>query len=81
MSLTDARKEQIKLQANFLNGIAIGIILIGTFTPITRALYDPTIQKSTLGIMAVLAILCVGVGSVLHYHATRRLDALQESDQ
>ena len=38
--LSDTQKEQIKLRATFLNGIGIGIILIGVFTPVTRLVYE-----------------------------------------
>ncbi len=39
--LSDAKKEQIKLRATFLNNTGIGIMLIGVFTPIVRAIYEP----------------------------------------
>ncbi|OJU35168.1 MAG: hypothetical protein BGN94_01260 [Rhizobiales bacterium 68-8] len=81
MSPAEIRKEKIKLQANLLNGLAIGIVLIGAFTPITHSVYDPSIAASALGLMAVLAIICVATGGALHYHALRRLDALEEHDQ
>ncbi|WP_162894688.1 hypothetical protein [Rhizobium terrae] len=38
-TLSDAKKEQIKLRATFVNNIAIGVILIGVFTPVTRLIY------------------------------------------
>lgn len=80
MSPAEIRKEKIKLQANFINGVAIGVILIGGFTPITRAAYDPTIQASTLGLMAFLAIVCFALGVTLHYYAVRHLNDLEGVD-
>jgi hypothetical protein len=80
MQPSDARKEKIKLHANFLNGLAMGVMLIGAFTPISRAAYDPTLQASTLGFMAVLAIVCFVVSGVLHYYATRVLNELKGLD-
>lgn len=80
MATSNIRKEKIKLQANFINGLAIGVILIGVFTPITRASYDPAIQASTLGLMAFLAIVCFVLGIVLHYYAVRHLNDLEGAD-
>lgn len=80
MSLAESQKEKIKLRASFLNGLAMGIMLIGAFTPITRAAYDPAIQASTLGLMAVLSVVCFVMSGVLHYYAMRVLNELESSD-
>jgi hypothetical protein len=39
-ALSEALKEQIKLRATFLNGLGMGVMLIGVFTPVTRLVYD-----------------------------------------
>lgn len=46
--LSDARKEQIKLRATFLNNVGIGVLLIGVFTPIIRAMYEPAAVSDNL---------------------------------
>lgn len=52
--LSDARKEQIKLRATFLNGIGIGVMLIGVITPPIRTLYgDINTQAHPLWLVLV----------------------------
>lgn len=76
MSLSDSEKEKIKLRATFINGLAIGAVLIGVFTPITRAAYDPAMKGDAFFFMAASALVCFVLGFVLHYYATRHLDGL-----
>lgn len=76
MSLSDSEKEKIKLRATFVNGLAIGAMLIGVFTPITRAAYDPAMKSDAFFFMAASAFVCFGLGFILHYYATRHLDGL-----
>lgn len=76
MDLTDTRKEKIKLRATFINGLAIGIVLIGVFTPITRVAYDPVVTGDTFFFMVGSAAVCFALGFVLHYYAARHLDGL-----
>jgi hypothetical protein len=76
MALSNAQKEKIKLRATFFNGVAMGIVLIGAFTPITRAAYDSTIRSDALGFMAGLTVVCFVLGFVLHLHAMRHLEGL-----
>jgi hypothetical protein len=74
--MTDGEKEKIKPRANFVNSFAIGIVLIGAFTPITRAAYDPTLPRGALAFMTVLAIVCFAIGFALHSVASRHLEGL-----
>lgn len=76
--MSDSHKEKIKLRATFINGLAMGVILIGAFTPITRAAYDPAITKDAFAFMALSMIVCFGLGFALHYYATRHLDGLDQ---
>lgn len=76
MNLTDAEKEKIKLRATFINGLATGAVLIGVFTPITRAAYDPAVRGDAFLLMAFSAGICFGLGFVLHLYATRHLNGL-----
>jgi hypothetical protein len=76
--MTDGEKEKIKLRAAFANGLAIGIMLIGAFTPITRAAYDPSVPNNALALMALMAVVCFALGAVLHLLATRHLNGLDQ---
>ncbi len=74
--LSDAQKEQIKLRATFLNGIGIGIILIGVFTPVTRLVYgDMQSGVSRSGLLG-WPIGCFLLGIVLHLTASWVLKGL-----
>ncbi|GGA78467.1 hypothetical protein GCM10011491_02040 [Brucella endophytica] len=76
--LTDAAREQIKLKATFINGLAIGVFLIGTFTPITRVAYDPAIYGKAIVPVLFSAIICIAIGFALHYWALRHLEGLDQ---
>jgi len=78
MPLSDADKEKIKLRATFVNGLAMGAVLIGVFTPITRAAYDPAVAPATFLFMAMSAAICFALGFILHSYA---LDQLSELDR
>ncbi|UXN61799.1 hypothetical protein [Phyllobacterium zundukense] len=74
--MTASEIERIKLRANFINGLAIGVVLIGVFTPITRAAYDPVMKGDVFLFMALSAGVCLVLGVVLHYYATRHLSEM-----
>jgi hypothetical protein len=76
MTLSDSEKERIKLRANFINGLAIGSMLIGVFSPITRAAYDPSVIGDAFLFMADSAAICFTLGFALHYYAARHLSEL-----
>lgn len=76
MSLSDAQKEKIKLRAAFLNGLAIGSVLIGVLTPVTRAAYDPSVTSSAFLFMVVTAAVCFALGFGLHSYASVHLERL-----
>ena len=65
-ALSDARKEQIKLRAAFLNNIGIGVILVGVLTPIIRTLYEPAVISGNLISVAAAMVICFSVGGGLH---------------
>lgn len=75
-SLPDCEKEKIKLRATFINGLAIGVVLVWVFTPITRAAYDPAVTGDAFFFMAASALICFALGFLLHYYAMRHLDGL-----
>jgi len=65
--LSDAKKEQIKLRATFLNNIGIGAILVGVFTPIVRTMYEPTaISGDLISILGTMMV-CFLFGGALHF--------------
>jgi hypothetical protein len=67
-TLTDAEKEQIKLRATFLNGMGIGVMLIGVFTPVTRLIYD-TAAPLNLSWVVLPMLVCFSLGIALHLAA------------
>lgn len=66
LPLSEAKKEQIKLRATFLNNIGIGVILVGVFTPIVRAIYEPSTFNSNLATVAGTVLVCFLLGVALH---------------
>ena len=76
--LSDARKEQIKLRATFLNGLGIGVMLIGVFTPVTRMIYGDMSADISPYWLAGGTIGCFVVGSGLHLIAGWILKGLSE---
>jgi hypothetical protein len=77
-ALSDAKKEQIKLRATFLNNIGIGVILIGVFTPIIRAMYEPTAVSGNLISVGGTMVICFSVGWALHLLASAVLRGLKK---
>lgn len=75
-ALSDAKKEQIKLRATFLNNIGIGVILVGVFTPVTRLIYGDINAQISLLWLAGSPLACFALGVALHFMATRRLEEL-----
>lgn len=74
--LSDARKEQIKLRATFLNNIGIGVMLVGVFTPIVRVVYgDINPQIGTVW-LTIAPMGCFLLSLALHFSATALLTGL-----
>jgi len=70
-ALSDAKKEQIKLRATFLNNIGIGIILVRVFTPVTRLIYgDINAQVSILWLVGS-PLACFRLGSYTTFHGDK----------
>jgi hypothetical protein len=76
--LSDARKEQVKLCATFLNGIGIGVMLIGVFTPVTRMIYGDMSAEISQIALAAGTLGCFVLGSALHLAAGWILKGLSE---
>ncbi|CDZ45183.1 MULTISPECIES: hypothetical protein [Neorhizobium] len=75
-ALSDAKKEQIKLRATFLNNIGIGAILIGVFTPVTRVILELPVANLDVLWISVWMMICFAIGLGLHSLATRLLNGL-----
>jgi hypothetical protein len=76
-ALTDAKKEQIKLRATFLNNIGVGIMLIGVFTPVVRTVYGEVgISNTNLILVTISPFACFCLGTALHFLAARQLREL-----
>ncbi|KQT64466.1 hypothetical protein ASG54_03085 [Aureimonas sp. Leaf460] len=74
--MTDAAKEQIKLRATFLNGIAIATFGVGGLAPVVTALSRDDISGGTIGSLFVLSVVCLAVSGIIHSHAYRHLKGL-----
>ena len=76
--LSDARKEQIKLRATFLNGIGMGVMLIGVLTPLTRIIYGDLRLDISPYWLAGGAIACFVLGIALHWAGSMILKGLSQ---
>ena len=70
---TEAEREQIKLQAAYLNGIAIGLILVGGLSIPASLLVAGAVQ---VWIAMAIAFLCFCISPALHLLAKRSLKEL-----
>jgi hypothetical protein len=70
-ALSDAKKEQIKLRATFLNNVGIGVMLIGVFTPIVRVMNDPAAAAS--GLLPLIGSVVICFLSAWHYISSQDL--------
>lgn len=76
--LSDARKEQVKLRATFLNGIGMGVMLIGVFTPVTRMIYGDMRMDINSYWLAIGTIGCFVLGLALHWSGSMILKGLSQ---
>ncbi|MAU96773.1 MAG: hypothetical protein CMP81_12935 [Fulvimarina sp.] len=70
---TEGEREQIKLQATYMNGIAIGVFVVGGFTIPVSLVFNPA-----AGIVpaAIVAGLCFCFSPAVHWVARRSLREL-----
>lgn len=72
-SKTEGEREQIKLQAAYLNGIAIGLMLVGGFSvPASIVMTD----SSRIWVALAVSVLCFCGSPVIHWLAKRSLKEL-----
>lgn len=69
---TEGEREQIKLQAAYMNGIAIGVFIVGGFTIPTSII----LSSGELVFAAIFAPLCFVLSFGLHKVAKRSLKEL-----
>ena len=74
--LTEAGREQIKLRATFLNGIAIATFAVGTLGPVARALLETSSEHVDYAVGGTFALICLVISWGIHIVAYRRLKEL-----
>lgn len=74
--LSEGSREQIKLRAGFVNGIAIATFAVGTLGPLTKAMVDGFETHSSTAVGVTFALVCFVVSGVVHSHAYRHLKEL-----
>jgi hypothetical protein len=67
----DARNEQRKLIANFLNNVGTGVISAGVLTPIAALVLG--VQTSTISATTIGVVMGTGLFSGISFHAIGRL--------
>ncbi|MEX6504777.1 amino acid transporter protein [Jiella sp. M17.18] len=70
---TEGEREQIKLQAAYVNGIAIGVFLVGGLSIPTSLIFNPHAGSAAA---AIVAGLCFVFSPALHWVARRFLREL-----
>ena len=84
--MTDAKKEQIKLRASYLNGIALLFMGLGGLAP-AFAVYQNLLKQDFQWGQILAAIICLYVGGMSSWEMHRmaqkqlsQLDSLPQSD-
>lgn len=75
--LTDAGKEQVKLQGAYVNGLAIGCFVAGVLTPTLAIAINPA-SGGFSGPALLAMLVCFGLSLGLHSFALR---VLKEMDR
>jgi hypothetical protein len=74
--LTEAKKERIKLGANYLNGLAIALFAVGGLAPFFAHLYGTAASTQPLSRVAGMSVVCILVSVTIHWAARRTLKGL-----
>lgn len=70
--------ERTKLTANWLNTLAAGIIVTGAVAPVVAAIYGiPGPSQASYIVLALLTVVWIATGTVLHIAARKLLTRLQ----
>lgn len=70
--------ERIKLTATWFNGLATASIAAGLFAPLAALAYGITELRIAWFYVIGLTVLCIGVGTLLHWAGRRFLGRLLE---
>jgi hypothetical protein len=71
--MTDAKKEQIKLRSNFINGLSLIFFSVGVLAPIVTSIYIKDIAPDRSLLAAATAFVCFSMTMGLHLFATVHL--------
>lgn len=77
--MSKSRDERIKLQANYLNGLAIAVLAIGGIAPLASVFYGTAAASSPIVVFYGVAI-CILCSFALHWMAKRTLGGLDNDD-
>ena len=78
MALTDVGKEQVKLRATFINGLALIFFSIGVFAPLVSSVYVRQIAPDQAFLAAATAAICFVLTFALHVRATLHLTEMDK---
>lgn len=73
MPLSEAGKERLKLKAEFINGIALNLMAIGTFGPLAAWIFFEDLAKDREFLAAAFGIFCFLGSFALHFVASALL--------
>ena len=73
MGVSDAEKEQIKLTATDVNGLALAVFAVGGIAPVVSALYSAAPLGVPVTVVIATTVICFGVSGGLHLAARRHL--------
>jgi hypothetical protein len=71
--------EQTKLTATYLNGLAMGVFLVGGLAPIFSSFYAPSgsAMSMPVGVMIAVSAVCFLLSAALHFMARQVLKDLR----
>ena len=72
------RNEQLQLTATYLNGIGVGLLVVGGVSPLFTILRQST---GSIALVAGFIALCLSVSVALHFTARALLGRLEDPDE
>ena len=76
MALSDGAKERIKLEAAYVNGIALNALTAGVLAPVAGWAFLGTFSQAQAFPAALFSVVCFAGSIGLHYRAQRKSDEL-----
>lgn len=76
-TMTEAQKEQTKLSATYLNGLAIALAAIGGFAPVASFITSSSSAFNTVELVVALFVTCLVMSLCLHMMARAILMVLK----